>query len=88
MVFSYFCVVNLKVMSTVILIYLVVAFCVVLLPMLFKFSLTAVVYMLILPAVPFLVAYENWSAKPVQSRLIVALYGLLYLIILLMCLLF
>jgi len=75
-------------MSTVLSVYLIVALCVVLMPVLFKVSLSAAFYVLIIPASPFLVAYENWSLKPVLSRLIVALYGLLYLVILLMCLLF
>ena len=55
----------------------------VLLKSLFKWC----VVIALLPFVPFLVAYENWNKKPIIARLIVVLYGLIYLIIIIGCLL-
>jgi hypothetical protein len=73
-------------MGTIISIYLIVALGVVFIKILFKFSFWTLFYALLLPALPFLVAYKNWKIKPVQSKMIVALYGLLYLMLLLILL--
>ena len=73
-------------MGTIISIYLIVALGVVFLKILFKFSFWTVFYALLIPVLPFLVAYKNWKTKPVQSKMIVALYGLLYLMLLLILL--
>ena len=74
-------------MEALISIYLIIALCVVLIRILFKVSLWTVFYALFLPVLPFLVAYENWKTKPVQARMIVVIYGLLYLVLLLLLLL-
>jgi len=67
-------------MSTLISIYLIVALCFIFVPILLEGALKIAFCALFLPAVPFLVAYENWNKKPIIARMIVVLWGLLYLI--------
>ena len=72
-------------MGTIITIYLIVALCVVFIPILLKLTLSAVFYVLCFPVMPFIVAYKNWKIKPIQARIIVVLWGVLYLLIILLC---
>ena len=68
-------------MGTIITIYLIVGFCVVFFTLAFK----AAFYILLLPVMPFIIAYNNWKIKPIQARIIVVLWGVLYLLIILLC---
>ena len=77
-------------MSTIITIYLIVGLCVAFVSILLKYTfhaLMAAVYIVFLPVMPFIVAYNNRKIKPIQSKLIVILWGVLYLLIMLLCIL-
>jgi len=71
-------------MSTILSIYLIVGLCIVFVPMLLKCSLKVTFYILfipLIPFVPFVVAYNIRKEKPALSKTLFILYGLLYFIL-------
>jgi hypothetical protein len=72
---------------TIIAIYLIVGFVFIWIPILLRSAFTFILLILFFPAAPFLTAWNIRKEKPLMSKLIFILWGLLYFIIILLGLL-